>query len=158
MEFTHSIYDHVIHPQWDSMDSPTLFVKILFVDYDERACIIELIGEWNDCLNNDIMHFKRNILEELMAEGIDKFVLVGDNVLIFHSSDDCYYEEWFDEIDDGWIALVNFNDQALEDMQLVNIDQYVLMDEKLQDIPWRTFNPKSLCTFVNDRMMKRLTI
>ena len=41
-EFTHAIYDHLIHPQWDEIGSPTLFIKILFVDYDESFAIIEL--------------------------------------------------------------------------------------------------------------------
>ena len=41
------------------------------------------------------MHLKRNILETFMANGIQKFILLGENVLNFHGSDDCYYEEWF---------------------------------------------------------------
>ncbi len=44
------------------MGSETLYLKILFVDYDERYAIIELIGEWNDAINNDIMLLKRDIV------------------------------------------------------------------------------------------------
>ena len=156
-EFSNHIYDHVIHPQWDHFDSPTLFIKIIFVDYEEQFCIIEFIGEWNDTLNNDIMHLKRNILDELIAEGLNKFMLIGENVLIFHSSDDSYYEEWFDEIEDGWIALVNFNPHVLKDMMDIGLDQYLLMDEKLDDINWRTLNPTSICSYLDDLMTKRLT-
>ena len=54
-EFTNSIYDFYIHPQWDSIGSPTLFIKILMVDYDAAYAIIEIIGEWNDAIENDIM-------------------------------------------------------------------------------------------------------
>ena len=43
-EFNQSIYNFYIHPQWDSIGSPTLFIKILFVDYDESYAILELIG------------------------------------------------------------------------------------------------------------------
>ena len=50
-EFTNSIYDFYIHPQWDSIGSPTLFIKILHVDYDAAYAIIELIGERIDLAN-----------------------------------------------------------------------------------------------------------
>ena len=66
-EFSDRIYDHYIHPQWDSIDSTTLFMKLLFTEYDEGYCIIELIGEWNDTLYNDIMTFKRNIIDLQVA-------------------------------------------------------------------------------------------
>src|SRR5688500_14237729 len=74
-EYTHAIYNYVIHPQWDDIGSPTLFIKILYADYAESFAIIELIGEWNDCINNDIMILKRDIIENMMHEGISKFIL-----------------------------------------------------------------------------------
>src|SRR4051812_3659777 len=91
-EFSNRIYNFVLHPQWDDMGSPTLFIKILFVDYDERYAIIELIGEWNDAINNDIMFLKRDIIDQLLLHKINKFILIGENVLNFHYSDDSYYE------------------------------------------------------------------
>jgi len=99
-EFTDKIYNHYIHPQWDSFGSQTLFMKILFVDYEDGYAIMEFIGEWNDLLYNDIMLLKREIIEHLMQYGISKYILLGENVLNFHSSDDCYYEEWFEEVND----------------------------------------------------------
>ena len=41
------------------------------------------------------MFLKRNIIDELVGEGIDKFIMIGENVLNYHASDDSYYEEWF---------------------------------------------------------------
>ena len=105
-EFEHAVYDHVIHPQWDSIGSETLYIKVIFADYDEGYAVIELIGEWNDLLGNDIMFLKRDHIEPMMAQGISKFILIGENVLNFHASDDEYYSEWFEEAADadGWIA------------------------------------------------------
>ncbi len=94
-EYTNQLYNFLIHPQWDEFGSLTLFMKIIFVDYDLKFCAMELLGEWNDALNNDIMILKRDIVEELQLHGIHKFVLIGENVLNFHYSDDSYYEEWF---------------------------------------------------------------
>ena len=157
-EFIHSIYDHALHPQWDDFGSPTLFVKILFVNYDEGTAILEFIGEWNDAINNDIMHLKRNIIEELMAEGVHKFLLVGENILIYHSSDDCYYEEWFDECEDGWIAMIGLQPHVSKDMSEQGIDQYFYMDPHIDSINWRTFNPDVLCQYIDQMIAKRLTI
>ena len=59
--FTNAIYDFYIHPQWDDFGSDTLYMKILNVDYERGYAIIELIGEWNDAISNDIMFIKREI-------------------------------------------------------------------------------------------------
>ena len=98
-EFTDNIYGYCIHPQWDYIGSETLYVKILFVEYDKQYAIIEFIGEWNDALHNDIMHLKRNVIDELLLYDINKYVLIGESVFNFHGSDDSYYEEWFEEIE-----------------------------------------------------------
>lgn len=144
-EFTDKIYDHVIHPQWDNIGSPTLFMKLLYAEYDEGFAIIELIGEWNDLLYNDIMYLKRDIIETLIYNGINKFVIIGENVLNFHSSDDCYYEEWFEEVGDGWIAMLNFRDHVRDEFQSANIDSYFLFGGKLNELAWRTYRPMQLC-------------
>ena len=143
-EFSNKIYNHIIHPQWDHIGSPTLFIKILFIDYDEGFAIIELIGEWNDCINNDIMYFKRDIVETIMEQGVNKFILIGENVLNFHNSDDCYYEEWHEELEDGWIIPLNFREHVLKEFDRAGITRYYTWDELLFDFPWRTYRPLQL--------------
>ena len=155
-EFQNSVYDFYIHPQWDTMGSPTLFIKILFVEYGDQFAIIELIGEWNDAIENDIMTFKRDIIDPMIDEGITKFILIGENVLNFHYSDDCYYEEWFDDVEDGWIALINFHDHVTKEFEKVNIDHYFAMGCELDDIEWRTYQPYQFYKKVNDLLTKRL--
>lgn len=157
-EFNNRIYDHYIHPQWDNMGSPTMFIKILFVDYDQGTAVIELIGEWNDCLHNDIMILKREIAEQLMWNGVKKFILIGENILNFHASDDCYYEEWFDEVDDegGWIALLNFQEHVLRELSDANVDSYFLSGGRLNDMGWRTLTPHQLVSLVEKSVQLRL--
>ncbi len=53
-EFTQTVYNFYIHPQWDDFGSSTLYIKILFADYETGFAIIEMIGEWNDAIENDI--------------------------------------------------------------------------------------------------------
>jgi hypothetical protein len=156
-EFTHAIYNYLIHPQWDDIGSPTLFIKILFVDYDEKYAIIEMLGEWNDCINNDIMILKRDIIERIMDHEINKFILIGENVLNFHSSDDCYYEEWFEEVEDGWIAFLNFREHVLNEFKQQNIDYYMVSGGQLNSMPWRTYTPGQLYEKVKTIISRRLT-
>jgi hypothetical protein len=156
--FTHAVYDHAIHPQWDEIGSETLYLKVIFADYDEGFAIMELIGEWNDLLGNDIMFLKRDYIEPMMDQGIHKFILIGENVLNFHPSDDEYYNEWFEEVSDrdGWIALLNFRPHVLQDLQQANIDQYFLLGGTLNAINWRTWEPEFLCEKVEGMVMRRL--
>ncbi len=154
--YTNAIYNYLIHPQWDDMDSPTLYIKILFVDYDQGYGIIELIGEWNDCINNDIMLLKRDIIEQMMRYGIKKFILIGENVLNYHASDDEYYQEWFEEVEDGWIAFLNFRKHVLDEFQRANIDYYIVSGGQLNDIAWRTSTPQQLFEKVDHYVQKRI--
>ena len=156
LEFTNTIYGYYIHPQWDDIESETLFLKILFVDYDSGFCIIEFIGEWNDTLHNDIMQLKRNIIDPMVQEGIQKFILIGENVFNFHGSDDCYYEEWFEDVEDGWIVAINFQDFVLDEMKKFNLDYYINFGGNLEEIHWRTLEPRRLYQLISSLIHKRL--
>ena len=95
-EYTNTVYNYYIHPQWDDFGSSTLYMKVLFSDYDQNFAILEFIGEWNDAINNDIMLLKRDVIDVMICNGINKYILIGENVLNFHASDDCYYQEFIE--------------------------------------------------------------
>ena len=156
--FTDAIYNFLIHPQWDSMESETLFLKVIFADYNNGFAVIELIGEWNDLLNNDIMILKRNIIELMIAEGINKYILICENVLNFHGDleADDYYEEWQDELEEGWIVMLNLRDHVLSEMGRFGIDRYLVMGGKLNDVSWRTRRPKQLFEIIDAVVVRRL--
>ena len=143
-EFSKTVYNYYIHPQWDDFGSNTLYLKILYVDYDKAFAVIEFIGEWNDALYNDIMYVKREVIESMIGNGINKFILIGENVLNFHGSDDCYYEEWFQDVEDGWIAAINFRPHVMKEMERFNIDSYLLTGGELNELIWRSSNPIEL--------------
>jgi len=155
-ECIYSVYNYYIHPQWDEMGSATLYVKILFADYHQHYCIIELLGEWNDLLYNDIMFLKRNVAEAMLDKGINRFILIGENVLNFHADDDSYYQEWFDDLEDGWIACINFREHVLAEIQRGRLDYYMAMGGKLNEVNWRTLNPAQLFMMVDNLINKRL--
>ena len=154
-EFTNTIYNFYIHPQWDHFGSPTLYLKILFADYKHHFVIIEMIGEWNDAINNDIMFLKREVIDPFISEGIYKFILIGENVLNFHASDDCYYEEWYEDIHEagGWIALINFRDHVLNEMKQSRLQHYVLSGELFTDVNWRAVKPFHFHHLVESRIL-----
>jgi hypothetical protein len=155
-EYDKQIYNFYIHPQWDDIGSETLFIKILFVNYDSGFAIIELLGEWNDCINNDVMVLKREIIDLLIAEGINKYILIGENVLNFHASDESYYEEWNEDIEDGWVAFLNFRKHVLTEFQRSNIDYYILLGGNINEVSWRTYEPNELFEKIENLVMKRL--
>ena len=147
-EFSYSkrIYNYLIHPQWDEFGSPTLYVKVLYVDYDERFAIMELMGEWNDCLTNDIMHLKRNVIDPMLRSGVLQFCLVCENVLNFHASDECYYEEWFEDVaeNDGWIAFINTLEHVKQEMTETMLHSYIHVGGPYSGVIWRSQKPKAL--------------
>jgi len=154
-EFTNTVYNYYIHPQWDEFGSRTLYMKVLFADYELNYAIIELIGEWNDAVENDIMQLKRSVIDLMIARGITKFILITENVLNFHSSDTDYYEEWYEDIKDegGWIVSVNMPEQTQYDFQRSHIDRYV----HLLEVPaWRTFQPHHFFQLVDNQMLRFL--
>jgi len=154
--YQETIYGYYIDPAWDSFGSETLYAKVLYADYEEGFVIIELIGEWNDTINNDIMTFKRGLIEIIEAEGVTKFILIGEHVFNFHGSDDCYYEEWFEDVVEGWIAAVNFPVFVQEEMKKYRIDQYINMGGTLQIDNWRTLHPQRFFQLIDSLIQRRL--
>ena len=154
-EFSQAVYNYYIHPQWDEFGSKTLYMKILFIDYEQSYTIIELIGEWNDAIENDIMTLRREVTDELFRQGITHFILIAENVLNFHSSDDSYYEEWKEQLDDdaGWVVILDMPLQSQYDFKRSRLTNYAA----LLDFPqWRTLKPELVFQQVDNLMIRRL--
>lgn len=156
-EYTQVVYNYYIHPQWDEFGSRTLYMKILYADYEQQFVIIEMIGEWNDAIENDIMTLKREVADKLEEEGISKFILITENVLNFHNSDREYYQEWFDEVTDegGWIVALNMPEQTQYDFRKKKLNYYI---ELMQIENWRVYKPEHLFNRINDEITKRLEV
>jgi hypothetical protein len=154
-EFTQTIYNYYIHPQWDEIGSKTLYIKILFAEYDAHFAIIELIGEWNDAIENDIMTLRRDITDKMYKQGIYKFIIIAENVLNFHSSDDSYYEEWIEQLqdDNGWVVIVNMPQQSQYDFKKSRLTNYIAMLDFTQ---WRTMKPEFVFQQIDNWMIKQI--
>ena len=151
------LYDQLLHPEWEAFGSATLYCKVLMADYTRGFAVLEFIGEWNDAVQNDIMFLKRDVVDPLMAEGIERFILLGENVLNFHASDELYYEEWYEEIAEngGWIAAINFRDHVRDEMETVGIPRFFLLNREM--VQWRTFTPWQFHDLVDAAAMQRLS-
>jgi hypothetical protein len=153
--YSTTIYNYYIHPDWDSMGSNTLYIKILFADYKKHFAIIELIGEWNDAIENDIMTFRREIIDHLYDFGIFKFILIAENVLNFHSSEADYYEEWYENVSDknGWIVCLNMPEATQHDFRKLKLNYFV----ELKEMPdWRKYMPDGVFTLIDNELKKRI--
>ena len=154
-EFSQTVYNYYIHPQWDEFGSRTLYCKVLLSDYEERYAIIELMGEWNDALENDIMLLKRGVLERFADESVDKFILIAENVLNFHSDGADYYEELSQELQEsgGWAVCLNMPMQSENEFKQAGHHRFI----ELFNIPeWRSYRPFHLLRKVESLLGPRL--
>lgn len=152
-----TIYNYYIHPYWDDFGSQTLYLKILYADYMRQLVIVELLGEWNDCLYNDIMLLKRNVIDIFISHGIRYFILIGENVLNFHYSDDSYYQEWKEDIEHGWIVTIGFRSHVISEMKKIHLDNYLYTLNEFTELDWRTFSPLMLFNYVSEQLSKYLS-
>jgi hypothetical protein len=155
-EFSQTVYNFYIHPQWDDFGSRTLYLKIIYVDYELHFAVIEMIGEWNDAIENDIMELKREVIDKLMEQQIFKFILITENVLNFHSGDKEYYEEWFEQVTDenGWIVALNMTEATQYDFKRKKLHYLI---ELMQMDNWRIFKPYHLFKKIDEQITNRLT-
>lgn len=156
-EYSQTVYNYYIHPQWDEFGSRTLYMKILYADYENGYAIIELLGEWNDAIENDIMTLRRDITDQLYAQGITKYIFIAENVLNFHSSDDSYYEEWREQLEDenGWVVILDMPLQSRHDFLKARLTNYISLLELPQ---WRTLKPEMIFQTIDIEMSRRLGV
>jgi hypothetical protein len=102
------------------------------------------------------MHLKREVADLLISRGINKFILIGENVLNFHGSDDCYYQEWFEDIEEGWVIALNFREHVRQELSKYNIDYYFVYGGELDELRWRSFLPQQLHDKVEQVITHRL--
>ena len=48
--YSENIYGYYIDPAWDFIGSETLYIKIIYADYDTGFAVMEMLGEWNDAI------------------------------------------------------------------------------------------------------------
>jgi hypothetical protein len=90
-----------------------------------------------------------------MYEGINKFILIGENVLNFHSDGADYYEELYEELadTDGWIVCLNMPQQTQYDFKHAHLNRYI----ELVDLDnWRTYKPFHLFKKIDSLQTSRL--
>ncbi|MGF7231799.1 hypothetical protein [Arachidicoccus sp.] len=132
-----------------------MYCKILCADYEMKFAIIELIGEWNDAIENDIMTLKYDLADVLTNEGITHFILIGENVLNFHYDGKDYYEEWYEEIADrnGWLVMLNLSLPAQQEFRKYKLQYFIELME-IED--WRVYKPHHLFQKIDAIISNRL--
>lgn len=143
-EYDRYIYTFPAHPTWDTIESESLLVKILFVDYERGYAIIELLGEWNDLQYNDFKLLCEGCLSYLVDQGINRFALICENVFNVYLGPDDYYEAFQDELEDGWLCLLRARAGVKQEFCHFGLDQYVFFSEELDAIKWRKLRPWQL--------------
>jgi hypothetical protein len=102
------------------------------------------------------MRIKRDLVDEMIPEGIDKYILIGENILNFHADIQDYYDEWLEEVPDGWMAMINLRSHVIDELSNYGLDAYFLLGGKLDDLAWRTAHPRKLFEKVQSVVQRRL--
>ncbi|MEL6670835.1 MAG: hypothetical protein AAFR61_01550 [Bacteroidota bacterium] len=154
--YDRSIHNIPAHPLWDQFGSEGLLVKILYVDYGLKFAILELFGEWNDLFENDFKLLAENVLTYLLDEGVNKFILILENVFHIHLEGDDYYAALQDELEDGWMCGLRMRQEVKEEMDAYNISSYFYWNPLLDELPWRRLKPIQLYQAVENRLQALL--
>jgi hypothetical protein len=83
-------------------------------------------------------------------------LLIGENVLNFHGLEDDYYQEWFEEVEDGWIVAMGFREFIHREWNKYGLDSYLNWGGKLEIENWRTLSPAQIQEFVEHEMRRRI--
>lgn len=157
-EYNRHIYTFEAHPLWDTIESESLLVKILYAQYDDGYAILELLGEWNDLHDNDFRLLWENCLHPLVVSGISRFILICENVFHIYPDADDYYQQATEalEDDEGWICLLRARPHVLQEMEAYGIGQYLFYSPHLEALRWRKLKPWEVYTQVRDQLEGRL--
>jgi hypothetical protein len=102
------------------------------------------------------MELKRNVIDSLCLNNIHKFILIGENVMNMHADENDYYQEWFDEIEEGWIVGLNFRDHVINEFERARLDYYISFGGKFDDYSWKAYRPDQLFDQIENLITKRL--
>ncbi|RMG67819.1 MAG: hypothetical protein D6722_12605 [Bacteroidetes bacterium] len=155
-QYDRSINAIPAHPLWDDIASESLLVKILYVHYGQGYAIIELFGEWNDLYDNDFKLLSENCLTYLVDRGVDKFILICENVFHAYLDADDYYQAMWEELDHGWICALRLREEVREEMTQYGIDAYFYWNDTLDELRWRQVRPQELYALVSDCIDRKL--
>jgi len=154
--YDRSVNQMPAHPLWDTIGSESLLIKILYAQYDEGYAIIELFGEWNDLYENDYKLLAENCLTYLLDCGINKFILICENVFHAYFETDDYYDALQEELEEGWIALVKPRQTVIEELDAYNLTHYFYQSPLLDNLQWRKLKPFQLFELIESRVTKLL--
>jgi hypothetical protein len=138
------IYTYPAHPLWESIESESLLIKVLYANYRRGFAVIELLGEWNDLFQNDFKLLCENCLYPLLHAGITNFVLICDNVFNIYIQNDEYYADLYDMLEDGWICLLNPRPNIVDELHKWRVDGFFRLLYDANAIRWRKMKPWDL--------------
>ena len=93
---------------------------------------------------------------KLIDKQINQFIIIAENILNFHGSDDEYYAEWFEEVEDGWIAVVGSREHVEQEWKKYHLDYYLNFGGTLHLDNWRTLQPQPFYELVKSLIVRRL--
>jgi hypothetical protein len=54
--------------------------------------------------------------------------------LNYHAAENDYYQEWFEDVEDGWIAALNLRDHVIREFETIFVENYMAMGGMLSNL------------------------
>ncbi|MEM6801348.1 MAG: hypothetical protein AAF696_08080, partial [Bacteroidota bacterium] len=97
-----------------------------------------------------------NCLTYLIDQGINKYILICENVFHIYLEEDDYYRAVEEELEDGWIFALRLRKELKDEMRDYGIAPYIYWSEKLDTVNWRSLKPAQLYKLIYSMLHKLL--
>jgi len=85
-----------------------------------------------------------------------EFILIAENVLNFHFDIDDYYAEWLEDVEEGWICVLNLQEHVQDEFFNHKLHYYLNFGDELNNMNWRTQKAPDVFQEVNHILSMRL--
>lgn len=167
------LYTFAANPRWESIGSESLLAKLLYVNYaappEGGFAIVELLGEWNDLFENDWRLLCDNCLDWLLAQGVNRFILICENVFHIYLEGDDYYADFAERLADagegsgnntsgneGWVCLLRARPEVQAELTRTGIGAYFYWNSQFDGLRWRKLKPWELYALVAQSLTRLL--
>ena len=70
--------------------------------------------------------------------------------------EDDYYQEWFEDVEDGWIVTMGFREFIHREWNKYRLDYYLNWGGNLEVKNWRTLSPQKLVETIDREVRRRI--
>jgi len=63
-----------------------------------------------------------------------------------------------EDTENGWIVMIGLHEHVLTEFKKYHLDNYIVLNEQINDLPWRIYNPETLIAEIEQIIEKNQAI